>query len=273
MGAPGHDGRQLSTAELQRSLQASGASPLAKYQDLFVGSRSLWRLIVYDTLSLASGAPGAVGFALRKLCFRPLLGSLGRGSVFGRNVVLRHPRKIFIGENVVVDDNVVLDAKGTGNAGITLGDGSMISRNSILSCKGGDITLGRGSKIGINCLVHSESRVEISPDVTIAAYCYLLAGGNHEFDRVDLPVLEQPSYHKGGVSVGAGSWLAARVTVLDGVSIGRGAVIGAGAVVRDPLPDYAIAVGVPAKVIRLRGPLPQPAAAAGQEIPGSDGRG
>ena len=271
MAAPGQDARSISTAELQRTLQASGASPLAKYQDLFVGSRSLWRLFLYDTLLLASGAPGAAGFALRKLCFRPLLAGLGRGTIFGRNVVLRHPHKIRIGENVVIDDNVVLDAKGSGNEGITLGDGSMVSRNSILSCKGGDIALGRGSKIGINCLVHSESRVEISPDVTIAAYCYLLAGGNHEFDRIDLPVLEQPSYAKGGVSIGEGSWLAAKVTVLDGVSIGRGAVIGAGAVVRDPLPDNAIAVGIPAKVIRFRGDSPSPAPAAPGGVQGDGG--
>ncbi len=262
MAAPGNDGRPVSTAELHRSLQASGASPLAKYQDLFVGSRSLWRLFLYDTLLLASGVPGAAGFALRKLCFRPLLGHLGRGTVFGRNVVLRHPHKICIGENVVIDDNVVLDAKGTGNRGISLGDGSLVSRNSILSCKGGDINIGRGSKIGINCLVHSESRVEIAADVTVAAYCYVLAGGNHEFDRIDLPVLAQPSYHKGGVSIGDGSWLAARVTVLDGVTIGKGAVIGAGAVVREPVPDNAIAVGIPAKVIRLRGGAqPHPPAA------------
>ena len=252
MAAPGRDLRPVSTAELHRSLQGSGASPLAKYQDLFVGSRSLWRLFLYDTLLLASGAPGAAGFALRKLCFRPLLGRLGRGTVFGRNVVLRHPHKIFIGENVVIDDNVVLDAKGADSGGITIDDGALVSRNSILSCKGGAITVGRGSKIGINCLVHSESRVEIAPEVTVAAYCYLLAGGNHEFDRIDLPVLAQPSYHKGGVSIGEGSWLAARVTVLDGVSIGKGAVIGAGAVVRDPIPDNAVAVGLPAKVLRFR---------------------
>lgn len=271
MAAPGHDIRPVSTAELHRSLQASGASPLAKYQDLFVGSRSLWRLFLYDTLLLASGVPGAAGFALRKLCFRPLLGGLGRGTVFGRNVVLRHPRKIVIGENVVIDDNVVLDAKGSGNEGITLADGCLVSRNSILSCKGGAISVGRGSKIGINCLVHSESRVEVAPDVTVAAYCYLLAGGNHEFDRIDLPVLDQPSYHKGGVSIGEGSWLAARVTVLDGVSIGRGAVIGAGAVVRDSLPDNAIAVGIPAKVLRLRGSMQPPAPAAPDAVQSDDG--
>jgi len=135
--------------------------------------------------------------------------------------VLRHPGRIFIGEGVVIDDNVVLDAKGGGGEGIVIGDGALVSRNSILSCKGGDIVIGRGSKIGINCLVHSESRVEIASDVTIAAYCYLLAGGNHEFDRIDLPVLEQPSYHKGGVSIGAGSGSRRKVTVLDGVSIGR----------------------------------------------------
>lgn len=272
MAAPANDERPVSTAELHRSLQASGASPMAKYQDLFVGSRSLWRLFLYETLLQASGAPGAAGFALRKICFRPLLGRLGRGTVFGRNVVLRHPHKIFIGENVVIDDNVVLDAKGAGNGGITIRDGALVSRNSILSCKGGDIVLGRGSKIGINCLVHSESRVEIGPLVTVAAYCYLLAGGNHEFDRQDLPVLDQPSYHKGGVSVGEGSWLAARVTVLDGVSIGKGAVIGAGAVVRDPVPDNAVAVGTPAKVIRLRGDA-QPGKAAAVTAVSDDGGG
>jgi len=274
MAARAPDPRPVSTAELHRSLQASGASPLAKYQDLFVGSRSFRRLLLYETLLLTSCVPGAAGFALRKLCFRPLLGGLGRGTIFGRNVVLRHPHKIVIGENVVIDDNVVLDAKGADNQGIVIGDGCLVSRNSILSCKGGDIILGRGSKIGINCLVHSESRVEISPDVTIAAYCYLLAGGNHEFDRIDLPVLDQPSYHKGGVSVGEGAWLAAKVTVLDGVSIGRGAVIGAGAVVRDPVPDNAIAVGIPAKVIRLRGaPAPAsapPAAPEGVQSNGGD---
>ena len=244
--------RPVSTAELHRSLQASGESALAKYQDLFVGSRGLWSFLRYEALTLASGCPGAAGFVLRRLCFRPLLGRLGRGTVFGRNVVLRNPGRISIGANVVIDDNVVLDAKGPGD-GITLGDGALVSRNSILSCKGGGIVLGAGSKIGTNCLVHSESRVEIGPDVTVAAYCYLLAGGNHEFDRPDVPVIGQPSFHKGGVSVGEGSWLAARVTVLDGVAIGRGAVIGAGAVVRDGVPDGAIAVGTPAKVIRFRG--------------------
>ena len=61
MAAPGRDRRPVSTAELQRSLQASGASPLAKYQDLYVGSRGLWRLFLYDSLLLASGVPGAAG--------------------------------------------------------------------------------------------------------------------------------------------------------------------------------------------------------------------
>jgi acetyltransferase-like isoleucine patch superfamily enzyme len=245
--------RPVSTAELHRRIQASGQSPLATYQDLFVGGRGLWRLLRYEALTLPASWPGAAGFALRTLCFRPLLGACGRGTVFGRNVVLRHPGKIRLGANVVIDDGVVLDAKGSGNAGIRIGDGALVSRNSILSCKEGDIVVGARSKIGINCLVHSESRVEIAADVTVAAYCYLLAGGNHEFDRIDLPVLDQPSYHKGGVSIGEGSWLAARVTVLDGVAIGRGAVIGAGAVVRDPVPDNGIAVGTPAKVIRYRG--------------------
>ena len=57
--------------------------------------------------------------------------------------MLRHPHKIHIGSNVVIDDNCLLDAKGETNRGIRIGDGVFIGRNTILSCKNGDIELGR----------------------------------------------------------------------------------------------------------------------------------
>ncbi len=75
---------------------------------------------------------------------RWLLGSCGRNVVFGQNVVLRHPHKIHIGDNVVIDDNCLLDAKGEGNDGIRIGSGVFIGRNTILSCKDGDIDLEDG---------------------------------------------------------------------------------------------------------------------------------
>ena len=105
--------------------------------------------------------PGALGLVLRKMLYPRLLGACGRNVVFGQNVVLRHPHKIRIGDNVVIDDNCLLDAKGDRNGGIAIGDGVFVGRNSILSCKDGDITLDDGANIGFNCEIFSASHVRI----------------------------------------------------------------------------------------------------------------
>ena len=73
--------------------------------------------------------PGALGLALRKALFPSLLGACGRNVVFGQNVVLRHPHKIRIGDNVAIDDNCLIDAKGSSNQGITIGSGVFVGRN------------------------------------------------------------------------------------------------------------------------------------------------
>jgi acetyltransferase-like isoleucine patch superfamily enzyme len=195
--------------------------------------------------------PGALGFALRKMLYPRLLGACGRNVIFGQNVVLRHPHKIRIGNDVVVDDNCLLDAKGTTNTGITIGNGVFIGRNSILSCKNGDIELDDGANVGFNCEVFSASRVSVGRDTLLAAYCYLI-GGDHDFSDGSQPVLAQGRRSE-GVTIGAGAWLGAGAKVLDGVNVGDGAVIGAGAVVRASVPAGAIAVGIPAKVVGQRG--------------------
>ncbi len=96
-------------------------------------------------MTLAQAWPGAIGLALRKTLYPLLLGSCGRNVIFGQNVVLRHPHKIHVGNNVVVDDNCLLDAKGESNRGIRIGSGVFIGRNTILSCKNGDIELADGA--------------------------------------------------------------------------------------------------------------------------------
>ena len=162
--------------------------------------------------------------------------------------MLRHPHKIHIGSNVVIDDNCLLDAKGESNRGIRIGDGVFVGRNSILSCKDGDIELADGANIGFNCEVFSASRVTIGAGVLMAAYAYVI-GGDHDFSDPAKSVLDQPRTSS-GVTIGDGAWLGAGAKVLDGVTIGNHAVIGAGAVVREAVPDGAVAVGVPARVVR-----------------------
>ena len=222
-----------------------------KYAALVVGRPGWGALLQHELITLlAQNVPGALGFALRKTFYPALLGACGRNVVFGQNVVLRHPGKIRIGDNVVIDDNCLIDAKGDTNAGITIGSNVFIGRNTILSCKNGDIVVEDGANIGFNCELFSASRVRVGKGTLLAAYCYLI-GGDHDFSDPSVSVLDQKRT-SAGVDVGEGAWLGAGAKVLDGVRIGDRAVVGAGAVVRQSVDDGAIAVGVPARVIGQR---------------------
>jgi len=228
-----------------------GASPLRKYQDLVVGRRGLARLLLYETVILVSAwVPGALGLVLRRLLYPLLLGSVGRGVVFGQGVVLRHPHKIRLGDGVTVDDLVVLDAKGTSNRGIDVGSGVFLGRGTILSCKDGDIAIGENGNFGFHCEVFSGSSVTVGRHGLFAAQSYLVGGG-HEFEREGLAVVEQARTSR-GIVLGDNVWLGTGAKVLDGVRIGDDVVVGANAVVNADLPDGAIAAGVPARVLRLR---------------------
>lgn len=240
----------------QEQLFNSRQSARQKYTSLVVGRDGWGALLRHELITLiAQPVPGALGFALRKVLYPMLLGACGRNVVFGQNVVLRHPSKIRIGDNVVIDDNCLLDAKGTTNIGIMIGSGVFVGRNTILSCKNGNIALDDGVNIGFNCEVFSASDVRIARDTLLAAYCYLI-GGDHDFSDGSRPVNEQVR-RSAGISVGAGAWLGAGAKILDGVSVGNGAVVGAGAVVRHDVPDGAVAAGVPARIVRQREGAPQ----------------
>ena len=235
----------------QDDLSNAETSARAKYSALIVGQPGWDALLKYEmVIMLSQSVPGAIGLALRRSLYPLLLGSCGRNVVFGQNVVLRHPHKIRIGDNVVIDDNCLIDAKGTSNTGIRIGTGAFIGRNTILSCKNGDIELGEGANIGFNCEIFSASRVRVGAHALLAAYCYLI-GGDHEFSDSSRPVLEQKRT-SAGISVGDGAWLGAGAKVLDGITIGANAVVGAGAIVRTSVPDKATAVGVPARILEKR---------------------
>lgn len=236
---------------IQQELFDEKKSRMRRYSDLVVGRPGLWPLIKYEAIVTLTGwVPGALGLLLRSKLYPRLLGRCGRGVTFGQNVVLRHPHKIEIADNVVVDDQCCLDAKGTDNRGIRLGTGVFIGRNTILSCKNGDIDVDDFANIGFNAEIFSASRVRVGRRVLVAAYTYLV-GGDHHFDRVDVPVLEQGRTAR-GIEVDDNAWLGAHVVVTDGARVGRDAIIGAGAVVIGDIPEYRIAAGIPARVIRDR---------------------
>ena len=240
-----------STQKAQEQLFASGTSAFEKYSTLIVGRPGLLPLLGYElVITVSQGFPGALGLALRKALYPLILGSCGRNVIFGQGVVLRHPHKIHIGSNVVIDDHCLLDAKGESNQGIRIGNGVFVGRNTIVSCKNGDVILADGVNIGFNCEIFSASKVTLGERALLAAYCYVI-GGDHDFSDPSKPVLDQ-TRTSAGVTIGAGVWMGAGAKVLDGVTIGDYAVIGAGAVVRESVPERAIAVGIPARVVSTR---------------------
>jgi acetyltransferase-like isoleucine patch superfamily enzyme len=235
----------------QKELIAKGRSLSSKYSALFIGKKGFGAFLKYEFVAIfISPAPGALGLWLRKMFYPRLLKSVGSGVVFGRNITLRHPHKIAVGDNTFVDDNAVLDAKGEANEGIRVGANVYIGRNTVLSCKEGSISIDDYCNISANCSLLSESEIRLGPYTFLAGECFLVAGGNHAITDTSTPIMFQPSLAKGGIAVGEDVWLGAGVIVLDGVKIGRGSVIGAGAVVAASLPDYAYAVG--SRALRIR---------------------
>jgi len=237
----------------QKDLLDEKKGAAAKYKDMFLGKVSFFYFLKYELIMMFfSRVPGALGFALRRFFYRGLFEKIGKNVVFGRNMTIRHPKKIAIGDNVVFDDNTVIDAKGEDNNGLKIGSNVLIGRNTIISCKGGDIEIGDYSNIGPGNIIISESTLKIGKYVFTSGHVYIIAGGNHTFERRDIPIWLQPCISKGGIIMDDDIWIGASSTILDGVRIGRGAIIGAATLVHKRIRPYTVNLGVPAQMVKKR---------------------
>ena len=237
----------------QKDILNTQKGTATKYKELFLGKVSFFFFLKYELIMLLfSGVPGALGFALRKLFYPGLFKKVGKKVVFGRNMTIRHPKKIKIGDNVTFDDHTVIDAKGEDNKGISIGNNVLIGRNTTISCKGGEIEIGDYCNIGPNNIIISESSLKMGKYVFTSGNIYMIAGGNHTFERRDLPIWLQPSVSKGGIQLEDDIWIGASSTILDGVRIGKGAVIGAATLVHKRIRPFTINLGVPAQLVKKR---------------------
>lgn len=113
-----------------------------------------------------------------------------------------------------------------------------------------ELHLGARSYIGRHTYIGVHQPIHIGADVLIGAYCYLISA-NHNFSRRDIPIRDQ-GFDGKPIRVGDDAWFGTHVVVLPGVTIGRGAIIGAGSVVNCDVPAYEIWGGVPAKFLKTR---------------------
>jgi acetyltransferase-like isoleucine patch superfamily enzyme len=232
-----------------------GESALSKYQMLVVGSRSLGSLLLHEMLTtMLTNVAGLCGIVLRRCFYRLLFKRMERGVIIGQGVTLRQPGKIEVGPGCLIDDYASLGVRGSGDTGIVMGREVFIGRGSVVGIRNGRIELGDHTNIGGNCrLGGSGGTLRTGSHVLIGAYSYI-GGGMHRCDRTDIPMALQGQVVKGGVTIGDDVWIGGGCHVLDGVTIGRGAIIGAGSVVTHDLPDWAVAYGSPARVQRTRRP-------------------
>ncbi|WP_028459537.1 DapH/DapD/GlmU-related protein [Chloroflexus sp. Y-396-1] len=200
--------------------------------------------------SICGWIPGLVGIGLRALVYRTLMHIDGIVAIED-GVRIRFADNVRLGKGVYLDHGVYLHAC---PGGITIGDESMVMKNAILhvynfrNLPHSHITVGRRSLIGEGCILRGQGGITIGDDVYLGTLVQILAV-NHVFHDTTRPISMQGITAQ-GISIGHGSWIGSGAIILDGVRIGCNVVVGAGAVVTRDIPDYCIAVGNPARVIR-----------------------
>jgi acetyltransferase-like isoleucine patch superfamily enzyme len=111
------------------------------------------------------------------------------------------------------------------------------------------LVIGDNVHLSKHCCIGCSNKVVLENDVRLAPYCHI-TDRNHIYTDVNKPIWKQPAESPGPVIIGQQTWLGFGVQVMPGVSIGKHCVIAAGSIVTKDIPDYSVAIGSPAKVIK-----------------------
>jgi acetyltransferase-like isoleucine patch superfamily enzyme len=141
---------------------------------------------------------------------------------------------IFGGKNVTIKSNVLL--WDTWLAAVSPDDSKV------------ELIIDEGATIGRFNHIYATKRIEIGKNVLTADRVYI-ADNVHQYEDINVPIKNQPVKQLGEVYIGDGSWIGENACII-GARIGKNCVIGANAVVLKNIPDYSVAVGIPAKVIK-----------------------
>lgn len=160
-----------------------------------------------------------------------------------------NPRRIVLGESVTLERHARLTANGK-NSSIKINEGTTIFPYALLKANGGKIEIGRGCSVNDYAIIYGYGGVVIGDDVHIASHAVLVAS-EHDYQKLGTVNFSLDMQGR-GIKIENSVWIGAHAVILDGVTIGTGSVIGAGAVVTRDVAPYSIAVGVPARVIKKR---------------------
>ena len=168
----------------------------------------------------------------------------------GRKIACRH-RNVHIDKSAKISPDCRIHPR---QGEIHIGKNSSVAANAVLQ---GNIQIGENTSVQYNTLMtgygkpgNSKGLIKIGNNVRIAPNVMMISA-NHVFENPDIPIREQGMEVK-PITIEDDVWVAGRVNIIAGVTIGKGSVIGAGSVVTKDIPPYSVAVGVPAKVIKER---------------------
>jgi acetyltransferase-like isoleucine patch superfamily enzyme len=204
------------------------------------------------TLSLYRKSSSRILTQLNTEIHSYFLNTCGDGTQIEKKVKIYYPEKIIIGKNVFIERDAVLHAVSKSHVSIVIGDNTSINHNAVIHAMGGNGRIIIGSNCGIKpfSMIYGLGGVVIGNYVLIASGSAIIAQ-THIFSDSTMPIVLQGECGD-GIVIEDDVWIGARAQVLDGVTIGTGSVIGAGAVVTKDIPPFSVAVGVPAKVIKNR---------------------
>ncbi len=195
----------------------------------------------------------ALGPNLRKLIYRSLFSRMGKSIYIQNGVELLGAYNVEIGDGVHLFKGVRIDGLGHQDNKITLKEGVAVERNvDIGALDNTHIYIDKGTFIGVGACIAGPGNVKIGKRCLIAAHSGIFAN-NHNYADPLKYIADQGVTCK-GITIEDDCWLGHAVTVIDGITIGKGSVIGAGSVVTKDIPPYSIAVGTPARVIKSRLP-------------------
>ena len=200
--------------------------------------------------AVAGGVPTLLGIALRAALYRLMLQMDGPAAI-ERNVRLRFASLIRLGRGSYLDEGVYIHAC---PGGVSIGENTLVMHGAVLhvyNFRGlphAGIQIGRDSLIGEYTVIRGQGGVTMGDRVYTSPGTQSIAV-NHVFDDATRPFVEQGITAE-GIVIEDDVWLGSAAIVTDGVRVGRGAVVAAGAVVTKDVPPHTVAGGVPAKVLR-----------------------